>query len=97
MWRMRYFLLILAAVVLVGPVSLLAADKPNVIYVMLDDAGYGDFGAFVDDGVKIVQGGDPTRRIYSCVLSIAQQGVFIPRKKERGQVDPCGQQGAGGD
>lgn len=21
-------------------------EKPNIIYVMLDDAGYGDFGAF---------------------------------------------------
>ena len=42
---MRYFLLMIAVVVLVGPVSLVAADKPNVIYVMLDDAGYGAFGS----------------------------------------------------
>ena len=33
-------------------VSLVAADKPNVIYVMLDDAGYGDFGAFGSKHVK---------------------------------------------
>ena len=29
-----------------------AAEKPNVIYVMLDDAGYGDFGAFGSKHVK---------------------------------------------
>ena len=29
-----------------------AADKPNIIYIMLDDAGYGDFGAF---GSKQIQ------------------------------------------
>ena len=29
-----------------------AADKPNIIYVMLDDAGYGDFAAFGSKYVK---------------------------------------------
>ena len=42
-----------AFALLIGcPVSLVAADKPNVIYVMLDDAGYGDFGAFGSKHVK---------------------------------------------
>ena len=49
---MRATLLLIAVVVLVGPGSLVAADKPNVIYVMLDDAGYGDFGAFGSKHVK---------------------------------------------
>ena len=29
-----------------------ASDRPNLIYVMLDDAGYGDFGAFGSPHVR---------------------------------------------
>lgn len=29
-----------------------ARDKPNIIYIMLDDAGYGDFGAFGSPHIK---------------------------------------------
>ena len=43
---------LLLALLIGCPVSLVAADKPNVIYVMLDDAGYGDFGAFGSKHVK---------------------------------------------
>lgn len=40
----RKLLVLLCTGLIVGPLS--AQDKPNIIYVMLDDAGYGDFGAF---------------------------------------------------
>ena len=30
----------------------LSADRPNIIYVMLDDAGYGDFGAYGSQAIK---------------------------------------------
>jgi len=33
-------------------VTLQAQNKPNIIYIMLDDAGYGDFGAFGAQQVK---------------------------------------------
>ena len=34
-------------------IGLSAQDRPpNIIYIMLDDAGYGDFGAFGSDYVK---------------------------------------------
>ncbi len=46
----RLFLLLTA---LFTPITLVAAEAPpNIIYVMLDDAGYGDFGAFGSAHVK---------------------------------------------
>lgn len=36
---------------LVVPYSTSAQQKPNIIYVMLDDAGYGDFGTFGSEDV----------------------------------------------
>ena len=30
-------------------------QRPNIIYIMLDDAGYGDFGAFGSPYVKTPQ------------------------------------------
>lgn len=45
--------LLLLWVSLFTPITLFAAEAPpNIIYVMLDDAGYGDFGAFGSPHVK---------------------------------------------
>ena len=39
-------LLATLAIALAGTFSLCAADKPNIIYILLDDAGYGDFSCY---------------------------------------------------
>jgi hypothetical protein len=43
---------VLLALLLSGVADTSNARQPNIIYVMLDDAGYGDFGAFGSKHVK---------------------------------------------
>ena len=46
------FIITTMALGLGHPFACNAGERPNVIYVMLDDAGYGDFGAFGSEHVK---------------------------------------------
>ena len=39
-------LLMLLAIVLLGVYAKAATKKPNFIFMMVDDAGYGDFGCY---------------------------------------------------
>ena len=43
---MRMLFVAVVAARLLSPVNTLAADKPNIIYILADDAGYGDFGCY---------------------------------------------------
>ncbi len=43
---MRMLFVAVIAARLLSPVNTLAADKPNIIYILADDAGYGDFGCY---------------------------------------------------
>ncbi len=44
--------LMLASLLLIAGTNLVAADKPNVIFILADDLGYGDLGCF---GQKLIQ------------------------------------------
>ncbi|MFK7737370.1 MAG: arylsulfatase [Pirellulaceae bacterium] len=48
---MRHFWVLALITVCLVP-SVVADEPPNIIYIMLDDAGYGDFGAFGSKKVK---------------------------------------------
>ncbi len=49
---MRLLLSLFVVSVLLDGTESVSAERPNIIYVMLDDAGYGDFGAFGSEVVK---------------------------------------------
>ena len=66
--KCKYFLLSLVCIFLFNDVYLIAQNKPNIIFIMVDDMGYGDLGCygsktnktpFLDqmakDGVKLTQ------------------------------------------
>jgi len=55
-WLLPILFLFISNIQLVGQslpsTPLKAAPKPNIIYIMLDDAGYSDFGAFGSPAIK---------------------------------------------
>lgn len=52
MLRTLHAFLSVAVITLLGALSVDAADKPNIIWIMADDLGYGDLGCF---GQKVIQ------------------------------------------
>ncbi len=49
---MKNTLTLLTVLLLTGQAVLLAADKPNIVFILADDIGYGDFGCYGATKVK---------------------------------------------
>jgi len=56
--RKRVFIILSLFMIAIIP-SAFAADKPNIIVMLVDDVGYGDVGAFIGGGLR----GAPTPRL----------------------------------
>ena len=54
--------------------GLSAADKPNIIYIMLDDAGYGDVSCYGQKKLKSRDGG-----LRDLIKLITESPIFLSK------------------
>ena len=70
-WKISSITLLLVAIVLAGTVA--AQDKPNIVFMMADNLGYGDVGVYGGGELR----GAPTPRIDSLAREGLRMSQFL--------------------